>query len=169
MSLVFVFMDQPFDTRNKRRAETISALLVTLVAFALLFGGCRRTSGPPIQPANGQATSTQAKARATNDAPALRQDIGFASLRKLQEHYEKHGHEFGSPGQDEYLRQAQVLRDRPAGENVLEVTRADGVITRFEKTTGAFLAFNSDRTIRTYFKPNDGEAYFWRQSKRPGR
>jgi len=44
--------------------------------------------------------------------------------------------------------------------------RADGVITRFDRKTGAFLAFNPDLIIRTYFKPNDGERYFRRQSKR---
>lgn len=64
---------------------------------------------------------------------------------------------------------AQRLRDRPAGGTVLESTRADGIITRFDQETGAFLAFNPDLTIRTFFKPNDGENYFRRQSKRPTR
>jgi hypothetical protein len=33
----------------------------------------------------------------------------------------------------------------------------------------AFLAVNRDGTIRTFFKPNDGEAYFRRQASRtPG-
>ena len=66
----------------------------------------------------------------------------------------------------DYLRQAQELRDRQPDASVLEAVRSDGVITRFDKTTGAFLAFNADGIIRTYFKPNDGEAYFRRQSKR---
>ncbi len=68
------------------------------------------------------------------------------------------------------MRQAQELRDRPAGGDILEIKRADGVITRFDRKTEAFLAFNRDLTIRTFFKPNDGERYFQRQSKRtPGR
>ncbi len=63
---------------------------------------------------------------------------------------------------------AQTLRDAPAGGMVLEIVRpADGVVSRFDKSNGAFLAFNPDRTIRTYFKPNDGESYFRRQAKRP--
>jgi pyocin large subunit-like protein len=66
----------------------------------------------------------------------------------------------------EYLGLAQTLRDRSAGGDVLEIIRRDGVITRFDRSSGAFLAFNDDRTIRTFFKPNDGENYFRRQSKR---
>ena len=100
---------------------------------------------------------------------AIRSNIGFATRRKFLEHYEKHGAEFGGITKEEYLRLAQTLRDRPAGGNILEVARNDGVITRFDRKTGAFLAFNRDLTIRTYFKPNDGERYFTRQSKRQPR
>jgi pyocin large subunit-like protein len=95
-----------------------------------------------------------------------RPDIGFATPQKLHDHYQKHGREFGKIPQEEYLRQAQELRDRPAGENILEVVRKDGVITRFDRKSGAFLAHNPDATIRTFFKPNDGENYFWRQARR---
>ena len=35
-----------------------------------------------------------------------------------------------------------------------------------ERTSGAFIALNADGTIRTFFKPNNGEAYFRRQSTR---
>lgn len=94
--------------------------------------------------------------------------IGFRSRTRLVEHYEKHGREFGSISLDTYLAMAQTLRDAPAGGMVLEIVRpADGVVSRFDKSNGAFLAFNPDRTIRTYFKPNDGESYFRRQAKRP--
>lgn len=65
-----------------------------------------------------------------------------------------------------YLRAAQTLRDQAAGGAVLELRRNDGVITRFDKASGAFLAVNRDGTIRTFFRPNDGEAYFRRQASR---
>jgi len=61
---------------------------------------------------------------------------------------------------------AQELRDRPADDSVLEAVRGDGVVTRFDRKNGAFLAFNRDRIIRTFFKPNDGESYFRRQLNR---
>ena len=48
----------------------------------------------------------------------------------------------------------------------LEAVRTDGVVTRFDRAQGAFLAFDRDRTIRTFFHPNDGERYFQRQLAR---
>jgi len=109
--------------------------------------------------------------QASNGTPGLsaapaRSAAGFASRQKLLEHYQKHGREFGAISIEEYLRLAQDLRDRPAGGDVLEAVRADGVVTRFDRATGAFIAFNPQLTIRTYFKPNAGESYFRRQAQR---
>lgn len=99
-----------------------------------------------------------------------RPDIGFATPQKLQDHFQKHGKEFGEITREEYLRMAQELRDRPAGREILEAVRRDGVMTRFDRKSGAFLACNPDGTIRTFFKPKDGEKYFRRQARRnPGR
>lgn len=46
---------------------------------------------------------------------------------------------------------------------MMETTRPDGVVSRYDRETGDFLAFNRDGIIRTYFRPTDGEAYFKRQ------
>jgi pyocin large subunit-like protein len=40
------------------------------------------------------------------------------------------------------------------------------VVTRFDRREGDFLAVGRDGVIRTFFRPNDGEAYFQRQLKR---
>jgi pyocin large subunit-like protein len=92
---------------------------------------------------------------------------GFRSRKTFDEHYAKHGREFGSISQDEYLRRAQTLRDTPSGGPVLEADKPGGIVTKFDRRTGAFIAYNADRTIRTFFIPNDGERYFRRQAKRP--
>jgi pyocin large subunit-like protein len=134
-----------------------------LAALALIGAGCRHSDSP----ATTQTPRQQASAgKGQAGAPAFQAEIGFATRRKFLDHYEKHGAEFGSISREEYLRQAQILRDSPVAGDILEARRADGVITRFDRKTGAFLAFNPDLTIRTYFKPNDGEKYFRRQSKR---
>lgn len=140
-----------------RKKVGLAGWLILLVWLAACRGSIEKSqapaTGPPTNPKPAPAT-------------AIRSDVGFASRKKLQEHFEKHGREFGASNEGEYLELAQTLRDRPAGGDVLETTRRDGVITRFDRRSGAFLAFNDDRTIRTFFKPNDGENYFHRQGKR---
>lgn len=90
---------------------------------------------------------------------------GFRSRRQFDEHFQKHGSEFGSITQAQYLSLAQGLRDAAKTPDILELVRPDGVVSRFDKCKGYFGAFNPDRTIRTFFIPNDGERYFWRQAK----
>ena len=92
--------------------------------------------------------------------------VGFADQRRLDEHFDKHGPEFGRITKQDYLRQAQLLRDARVGGPILEAVRRDGVTTRYDQQTGAFIAFNPNGVIRTFFKPNDGERYFRRQAQR---
>jgi pyocin large subunit-like protein len=132
------------------------ALIVALTAATIFGWACPET--PPPTPNSPQRAAHREHA-----------SIGFASHEKYVQHFRKHGKEFGSIGMEEYLRLAQELRDRPADKDVLEFRRHDGVTTRFDRKSGAFIAFNPDRTIRTLFRPNDGEAYFHRQSKRQPR
>jgi pyocin large subunit-like protein len=93
---------------------------------------------------------------------------GFRSRRLFDEHYAKHGGEFGNISQQEYLARAQALRDAPAGGSILQAVTPDGIISRFERKSGAFGAYNPDRTIRTFFIPNAGERYFHRQASKRG-
>ena len=147
---------------NLKKMLDAVAVLSLLLPVLLLSIACRQSIHPlPPTPAP-ISTGVDAQTR----PPKAKAGIGFATRQKFLDHYSKHGAEFGSISRDEYLRQAQQLRDRPAGGDVLEVIRADGVVTRFDRQSGAFLAFNADLTIRTFFKPNDGENYFRRQSKR---
>ena len=93
--------------------------------------------------------------------PRLR-SIGFRSQARLDDHYAKHSREFGSITEAQYLAMAQDLRDAALSKTIVEATQADGSISRFNRSTGGFLAFDRDLTIRTFFRPNDGEAYFRR-------
>ena len=121
-------------------------------------------------PTNRTETTTQPNRPETTTQsnrtdPRLRR-IGFRSQTKLDEHFAKHGGEFGRITEDQYLAMAQDLRDALVSNRVIEATQLDGTISRFDRQSGAFLAFNDDLTIRTFFKPNDGEAYFRRAAGR---
>jgi len=91
---------------------------------------------------------------------------GFRSQAQFEEHYAKHGSEFGAISKQQYLQLAQDLRDAPVGGPILEDRRSNGEFSRFDRRKGYFGAYNPDRTIRTFFIPNDGERYFRRQTKR---
>jgi hypothetical protein len=93
---------------------------------------------------------------------------GFRSRRLFEEHYAKHGREFGNISRPEYLERAQALRDAPAGGPILQAVTPEGIVSRFDRRSGAFGAYNPDRTIRTFFIPNAGERYFHRQASKRG-
>jgi pyocin large subunit-like protein len=136
-------------------------LIAALVALLLFLSWSRLADRGIYLPApSSQAQPLQAPSSQAHSS------VGFTSVRHLDEHYEKHGREFGQATRQEYLAMAQALRDIPAGGPILEAVRKDGVTTRFDRISGAFIAFNPDRTIRTFFKPNDGERYFHRQAER---
>lgn len=125
-------------------------------------------SPPPVVSVSPAPASASAERPSVTSGTSEYREIGFRSRDRLEEHFQKHGKEFGNISIDQYLALAQALRDAPTGGDVLEVVRpVDGVISRFDRVSGAFLAANADGTIRTFFKPNDGEQYFRRQAKRP--
>ncbi|MCC7055001.1 MAG: hypothetical protein IT355_17140 [Gemmatimonadaceae bacterium] len=169
--------------RPRRRTRAGLPVAVILAILAAIFSS--RSRAPQRAPASTAPAAAPATPRAApagqaaRDADAAREPSagaaavgggpGFTNRRHLVEHFEKHGAEFPGLDMAGYLRAAQSLRDAATGATVLEARRADGVVTRFDRESGAFLAFNRDRTIRTFFRPNDGESYFRRQASRtPG-
>jgi len=130
-----------------------------LVVLVFLVLACCSPQAPPAEVQKGKA----ALEGSADPSHVKRPNIGFASRQKLVDHYKKHGREFGAITSEQYLRKAQGLRDRQAGGAMLESARPDGVVTRFDRESGDFIAFNRDGVIRTYFRPADGEAYYRRQ------
>ncbi len=140
-----------------------------LLAFVVLAWIVLRSPIASVQPTTATATAIpSAQAPPSRVQPVEQHStVGFRSRARLEEHFQKHGSEFGRVSISEYLVLAQTLRDAPAGGDVLELVRpSDGVVSRFNRASGAFLAADANGTIRTFFKPNDGEAYFRRQAKR---
>lgn len=140
---------------NAKVPLTLGALV--LAALAFVFGPGLVTSDVATP---GSASAPRADAVELVTHP----EIGFRSRVELDDHFQKHGAEFGGIGKGEYLRRAQELRDRPLGPGVRETRRDDGVITRFDERSGAFIAFNGNLVIRTFFRPDDGVRYFERQA-----
>ena len=147
----------------------VKRLCIALGTVALgVAVACEPAPPPNPPPATAVAAVAAAPAPTVGSVPATRVDAGFRSRQRLADHYAKHGSEFGRISREEYLHLAQTLRDAPVGGDVLEIRRGDGTVSRFDRKSGAFIAFDADGTIRTFFRPNDGEAYFQRQARRRG-
>ncbi len=149
----------------------IASFLIALIVAAWLVMRPEAATTPPVAPPTSATQTPVAEAPSAQQRPETARpgdaSRGFRNRARLEEHYQKHGAEFGRVTIEDYLVMAQALRDAPAGGDVLEAVRpSDGVISRFDRATGAFLAVDRDGTIRTFFKPNDGEAYFRRQANR---
>lgn len=149
--------------RAARCTITVLAGLFALVACGDRSDSPRATLSPDV-PARVSRDVRNDRTAALSDS--RRGGVGFRSRRQFDEHFAKHGADFAPMTSQQYLRAAQALRDAPVGGAVEEIRRGDGTTSRYDRASGAFLAFNADGTIRTFFKPNNGEAYFRRQAQR---
>lgn len=85
----------------------------------------------------------------------------FRKAEYLQEHFDKHGAEFGYATADEYLAGANRVVASPGALHKLEAEDGDDVY--YLESTNEFVIVSTDGYLRTYFKPDDGKAYFDRQ------
>jgi pyocin large subunit-like protein len=150
---------------KRRQVAAIFTLLMMVV------GGFANLSQGRSKRTTAQSTVISTKASSGSEQTSNRTDprlrrIGFRSPAKLHQHFEKHGQEFGDVTEAEYLSMAQDLRDAPLSKRILEAEQVGGTVSRFDRSTGAFMAFDRDLTIRTFFRPNDGEHYFRRAAQR---
>ena len=173
-------------TPRKRSVGLLSALLAGLIALvAFVVPGITGSGSTPARSAATSAKPAPAAAPAPSPAAAAAKPvqpsagsprpsnrdnarlraIGFRSDSRFSSHFAKHGREFGNVSRATYLSMAQDLRDAPLSPTVIETMQRGGTISRFNRSNGSFIAFDRDLTIRTFFKPDDGEDYFWRAAR----
>lgn len=97
----------------------------------------------------------------TQTPRSLTLKINFGDSKKLNTHYAKHKDKFGDISVEEYLDMANQLFRATVSEDVEEIIRSDGSVSRYRFSTNEFLVVTKDGAIRTYFKPDTGEEY-WR-------
>lgn len=85
----------------------------------------------------------------------------FKSDNDLIEHFEKHGNEFKYTNESQYLDGANKVINSP---DVLHKSeKEDGDDVYYLEKTNEFVIVSTSGYIRTYFKPQDGIAYYNRQ------
>lgn len=85
----------------------------------------------------------------------------FRTQEQFEEHFEKHGAEMGYNTPEAYLLGAnQVI----ASDNALhKLEKEDGDDVYYLESTNEFVVLSGDDYIRTYFLPDDGIEYYYRQ------
>lgn len=94
-------------------------------------------------------------------APAVTYTYNFRKAEYLQEHFEKHGAEFGYASAEEYL--AGANRVIASADALHKLEAEDGDDVYYLEAANEFVIVSTDGFLRTYFKPEDGKAYFERQ------
>lgn len=123
---------------------------------------------PPPVSGKGHATPELEKPKVEPKAKVTPPPAGmtWGNYRTLQDHYDRHGPDFGSTSPEEYARQAWEFLQRAMDERLpAKLDDSDGTIRVWDPKTKAFAAYNRDGTTKTYFKPGSPD-YFSRQ---PGR
>lgn len=85
----------------------------------------------------------------------------FAGKKDITWHLNKHKADFDGWTEEQYLQRARELLMKPLSSDELEeITRSDGSISRYCFSTNEFIATTSDGNIRTFFKPKHGKEYW---------
>ena len=158
--------DQDLDVAAKDLARAAVLLGVTALTF---FGGWAKAKsvsgriGGRVAAADATDTGTGQPAgrptpqarirRQANESPPPEPKPGFADAAKLQDHFDRHGGDFGAKTPAEYEAQAKAFLTGPKPSGVLEKVRSNGDIGRYNPTTDEF-GVASPSAIRTYFKPD---------------
>lgn len=150
------------NTKFKKILGIVVAVLLLGVFYPLWNGTEGDGSNVPGNGSNGQVSQD------TGDAPAgqgyqdgVENPYTFRNEKYLEDHFEKHGSEFGYATKEEYEAGANRVI---ASEEALHKTEAeDGDHIYYLESSNEIVFLSTDGYIRTYFKPQDGIKYYERQ------
>jgi hypothetical protein len=78
----------------------------------------------------------------------------------LDDHFARHGNDFGARSPEEYARMATEFFER---DDLPRKVTPDGTIRIYDPSTNTFGAYNADGTTKTFFTPGSGADYWERQ------
>jgi len=115
-------------------------------------------SEPPATPlveAQRAVTTPLARGVATNSADdvlRLGTKDSWGNLTTLDDHFARHGADFGAASADDYARQASEFLQQPG--TLTKIDPKTGVIRVYDPATEAFGAYNPTGTTRTFYIPD---------------
>lgn len=150
-------------SKNSRNIKTrlSAAIAAIFILLAGLFGG----RFLDLDNNNNAPNANVSKQQNAGSDHANEPDISYTFRNDdyLEQHFEKHKEDFDYRTKEEYLSGAnRVIASKDALHNI---EKEDGDDVYYLEATNEFVIVSTDGYIRTYFKPNDGIAYFHRQTE----
>lgn len=140
--------------RRKALKAVPATVMMLLIAFSFVL--IRVTRG-----GTGRQSSVSSVEVTAAPPASVQEAVLFRSEELLEEHYEKHGREMGYDSAEEYLAGANAAI---YNSTVLHKTeKEDGDDVYYVESTNDLVVVSTDGYIRTYFRPEDGLNYFYRQ------
>lgn len=124
-----------------------------------------RVGGDPAS--LGAATSVLVGAVAANGADdiiRLSTKDSWANLKTLDDHFARHGADFGAKSADDYASMASGFFQRGGAQQIPTKIAPDGTVRMFDPATNTFGAFAPNGMTKTFFKPTSPT--YW--SRQPG-
>jgi len=145
-------------TAAQTKSAKTTAVRVTTTA--------RKTTAAKTTKKAAKTTAVQtATAPATTTADADYVEYRFRSKKLLDQHFEKHGGEFGDDfGYKTAKEYEKGASDVINSEDALHKTeKEDGDYVYYIEATNEFVVLSQDGYIRTYFRPDSGKKYYDKQ------
>lgn len=128
-------------------------------------GRSAETSRPEQRGAAGDTTRGQAEPQTrereaksssgANDASARTAAAGWGKPGTLNDHYNRHGKDFGATSPADYVQKSQSFYEQRSQH--LQKVDSAGTTRVYEPKTNTFGSYNINGTTRTFYKPNPAE------------
>lgn len=158
---------QPKKKKNNHLIEKILILgMLLLVAVGIVYvnkeaGTDKAAVTQEASYSSTQAKSTYVQADTSNAQASAVKEYQFRDANLLQEHFGKHGGEFGYTSTNQYVIGANAVIHSPDALHKTESQDGDDVY--YLQATNEFVVLSTEGFIRTYFKPDDGIVYYNKQ------
>lgn len=119
---------------------------------ALEAAGSLADDADEVADAGGAAARVTDATNSADDVLRLGTKDSWGKLNTLDDHFARHGADFGATSADDYARQASEFLQRPG--NLTKIDPKTGVIRVYDPATGAFGAYNPTGTTRTFYVPD---------------
>lgn len=103
-------------------------------------------------------------ANAGDDLIRLSTKDSWGNLKTLDDHFARHGADFGAASADDYARMGSEFFQRGGAQHLPTKIAPDGTIRMFDPATNTFGSFAPNGTTKTLFKPFTPD--YW--SRQPG-